>query len=270
MNSIQLRYQIALFGNFDEITPTVENIKFFIENFSDKGFIPSQFNELNLGVPNIPPTNASRLSLTSNDSSWNIMFGKERLDFILTNTNIGIYQMPTKDSFLSTFNEIYSKISTNYHPSENEINNERLKYLDERITPLFLSVIKYEDFEFGQRCESINLVEENLRINKIATQNWLNKLYLQYFAKDERVLLSLLRIINYLSKDLFYSTCQTIALSAISHRNDEIKEMGIRIFENWGSVESYSILKAIKVDSVWLQKFIDEVIHDLEKELCLY
>ena len=114
MNSIQLRYQIALFGNFDEITPTVENIKFFIENFSDKGFIPSQFNELNLGVPNIPPTNASRLSLTSNDSSWNIMFGKERLDFILTNTNIGIYQMPTKDGFLSTFNEIYSKISKNF------------------------------------------------------------------------------------------------------------------------------------------------------------
>jgi hypothetical protein len=163
-----------------------------------------------------------------------------------------------------------NKNSTNYQPSENEINNIRLKYLEEKVSPLFLSIIKNEDFEFDQRCESINLVEENLKVNRVATQNWINKLYLQYFASDEKVLLSLLRVIDYFNRELFYPTGQTIALSALVHNSDEIKEMGVRIFENWGSIESLNILKAIKVDTDWLQKYINEVIIDLEKELCLY
>jgi hypothetical protein len=177
-----------------------------------------------------------------------------------SNNNNDLY---LKDILISS-----NKNSTNYAPSENELNDERLKYLEEKITPLFLSLIKYENFEFGQRCESIDLVEENIKINKVATQNWINKLYLRFFGSDE-ILLSLLRVINYLNKDLLYPTGQTIALSSLSHKNDEIKEMGVRIFESWGCIESYNILKTVKVGTIWLQEYVNEVIKDLEKDLWL-
>jgi hypothetical protein len=110
MDKVLLRFQIVLFGNFDDINPSADNIKYFIENFSEQGLIPSQFNELRLGIPNIQPANNSRLSLTSNDSSWNIMFGKERLDYTLTNINIGVFELPAKENFLKTFKAIYEKL----------------------------------------------------------------------------------------------------------------------------------------------------------------
>jgi hypothetical protein len=110
MNISPLRLQVVLFGSFDEINPSTDNIKFLVENFSDKGFIPSQFNELSIGIPNIPTINSPRLSLTSTDSSWNIMFGKERLEVILTNINVDVYKMPDKELFISTFNDTYKKI----------------------------------------------------------------------------------------------------------------------------------------------------------------
>lgn len=161
------------------------------------------------------------------------------------------------------------EFSTNYQVDENSINEKRAQYLDEKITPQFLSLIKEEDFEFGQRSKSINLVEEQLQTNTIATQNWFNKLYLYYFRADEKILLSLLKVVEYLDKELFFPTGQTMAISALSHKNDEIKEMGVRIFENWCSIESYEMLKNLKVETIWLQKYIDQVVKDLEEELCL-
>lgn len=161
------------------------------------------------------------------------------------------------------------EFSTNYQIDENSINDKRTQYLDEKITPQFLSIIKDEDFELGQRSNSINLIEEQLNINKIATQNWFNTLYLDYFKSDEKILLSLLKVVEYLNEEFFFPTGQTMAISALSHKNDEIKEMGVRIFENQCSIESYELLKNVKVDTTWLQQYIDQVVEDLEVELCL-
>lgn len=189
--------------------------------------------------------------------------------FIDTNE---LFKEKTKqyDSFQHDIENSDDESSTNFAISESKRNADRLKYLDERITPLLLSYIRNEDYEFGQRCDSINLVEEQLKLNEIATQNWFNKLYLRFFSTDESILLSLLRIVEYLDKELFFPTGQTMALASLSHRNDEIKEMGIRIFENWYCVESYDILKNLHVETAWLQEYIEQVKKDLEEELCLY
>lgn len=160
--------------------------------------------------------------------------------------------------------------STNYVKDENQINNERLIYLEENITPFLLSLFRNEDYESGQKCESIRLVEEQLKINKVATQNWFNKLYLKYFTSDEKTLLNLLRIVEYIDRDLLYPTGQTMALASLTHKNDEIKEMSVMFFESWVSIESYNILKNVSVETKWLQDYIDHVKLDLKEELCLY
>lgn len=161
------------------------------------------------------------------------------------------------------------ELSTNYRVDENTLNENRIKFLEERITPQLISIIQDDDFEFGRRSRSIDLVEEQIKINKIAVQNWFNKIFLDYFKGDEKLLLGLLRVVEYLDKDLFFPTGQTMAISALSHKSDEIKEMGVRIFENWGAIESYELLKNVKVDSKWLQEYINQVVKDLKDELCL-
>jgi hypothetical protein len=153
---------------------------------------------------------------------------------------------------------------TEYIVSENEIMEKRLVYLKNKISPLFISLVKNEDFEFGQKSESIKIVENELKKNRIATQNWLNDLYLQYFPTDEKILMGVLRIIEYFDEDVLSPVSHTIALASL-HKSDEIKEVCIRIFENWGSIRSYEILKGIKTDIKWLQAYINQVIKDIEK-----
>ena len=202
----------------------------------------------------------------------------------MTNNEIlEIYSIPFQDFSLNgseykkksekkMVNELSFDISVNntdYTVSENEIMEKRVEYLKTKISPLFISLVKNEDFEFGQKSESIRLVENELNKNKIATQNWLNDLYLQHFSKDEKILIGILRIFEYFDEDAFYPTSHTIALASIVNRSDEIKEMCVRAFENWGSLNSYEILKGIRTEAKWLQAYINQVIKDIEKELCL-
>ena len=158
--------------------------------------------------------------------------------------------------------------NTEYIISENEIMEKRLKYLKNKVSPLFISLVKNEDFEFGQKSESIKIVENELKKNRIATQNWLSDLYLQYFPTDEKILMGILRVIEYFDEEALSPASHIIALASLN-KSDEIKEVCIRIFENWGSIKSYGILKGIKTDIKWLQAYINQVIKDIEKELCL-
>ncbi|MBS1774733.1 MAG: hypothetical protein JSS64_00445 [Bacteroidetes bacterium] len=158
---------------------------------------------------------------------------------------------------------------TNYIISENEIMENRVLYLKKEVTPLFISLLKYEDFEFGQKSESIKIIQRELLVNRVATINWLNELYVKYFSKDEKILIGILRVLEYFNEKVFYPNSYTIALSSLVHKNDEIKEIAIRIFENWASITSYEILKNVQIETPWLKSYISEVVKDLEEELCL-
>lgn len=158
---------------------------------------------------------------------------------------------------------------TNYIISENEIMENRLIYLKKEVTPIFVSLLKYEDFEFGKKSESIKIIQKELKTNRIATINWLNELYVKYFSKDEKVLIGILRVLEYFDEKVFYPNSYTIALSSLVHKNDEIKEIAIRIFENWASINSYEVLKNVQIETPWLKSYISEVLKDLEEELCL-
>jgi hypothetical protein len=171
------------------------------------------------------------------------------------------------------FDELFISVdenSTNFKLDENFVNQKRIDYLEQKITPLFISLVKNEDFEFGKKNESGKLIEEQLKFNSVATQNWFNKLYIRYFATDENILIGLLRVVESLNEQSLHPTGEIMAIAALSHKNDEVKELGIRIFENWCSLNSYEILKSIKVETVWLQDYINQVIKDIEVELCLY
>ena len=159
--------------------------------------------------------------------------------------------------------------NSNYEISENEIMEDRLEHLKNKVSPLFISLVKNEDFEFGQKSESIKLIEGELSENRIAVQNWLNDLYLKYFSTDEKILIGILRIFEYFDEDVFYPTSHTIALASMVNHSDEIKEICVRIFENWASIESYNLLKGVETNTKWLQSYISQVIKDIEKELCL-
>ena len=85
---------------------------------------------------------------------------------------------------------------------------------------------------------------------------------------DEAIIVGLLRIIGRFDESIIFPQGQTIALAALNHINDEIKELGIRAFENWSSQNSLDVLRNISINQKWLRNKKKQVISDLEEELC--
>lgn len=160
------------------------------------------------------------------------------------------------------------KIDTNEIKTYAQVSSGKKAFLDEKITPLLISLIKNEDFEFGQNSESIRIVDREIKENELVTKEWFNRLFNHYFGaeKETNILVGLLRIVEFL-EDGFNPNNQTMALAALSHRNNEVKELGVRILESACTVENLNILKNIQTDTRWLQEYIHQVITDFEQIL---
>jgi len=118
MNIINQNYQVSIFGDYADITPSPENIQFFLDELSDKGFIPNIQNEINLEFGDDPLNakivNVGKLRLSTSDSSFNIVFLSRRIDFILTNINFEVFEMPSFSVFVANCKNFLETISRKY------------------------------------------------------------------------------------------------------------------------------------------------------------
>lgn len=150
---------------------------------------------------------------------------------------------------------------------QNKHDDSYREYLTDYVTPILLNLIRHEDFEFGESSPSIELIETHLANRKYVTLDWFDSLYTQYYGSDENVFIGLLRIVEFIGKDM-YPLGKTMAIAAIAHKNDEIKELGLRILEADCSVETLCILKNLDVIAPWLLAYVKHIISDFEQELC--
>lgn len=171
-------------------------------------------------------------------------------------------------NFILPSNFIVEENYTNFIYDENKINQTRQDYLNFKITPLLLSLLKYEDVEYGIKSEGEKLIREQIENNPTVALNWISDLYISSF-NDDKILIGLIKIIGNIEESVISSVGQIIALASLSHRNNEIKELGVRAFENWASPKSHSVLSNLNVGQGWLQDYVNQVVKDLEKELCL-
>jgi len=123
MKKIDLRYQIALFGNYDEIVPNSDNIKFFFDSFANKGMIPYQTQEVNIDVTSKEPSQKTiqRLSLADSERKWDIKFNTDRIDITFVNANIGITEVISKEDFLKETMFFLEKIDGKFQRSHKRI-----------------------------------------------------------------------------------------------------------------------------------------------------
>ena len=175
--------------------------------------------------------------------------------------NLGI-----DDSDISISDTILSE--DYYHYSfENEINKFRLNHQKDDFAVQLLNCIKDQHFEYGINSQADLLVQKQLNINMLATENTLNELFVNNFDIPH-VIIGILQIISRLSEPSIISKGQVMAIAALSHKNLEVRDCGIRCFECWANESSLRILKCIKTEPKWLQEYIENVITYIEEELC--
>jgi len=161
--------------------------------------------------------------------------------------------------------DIIPVFSSDSQKSENEINAARVQSYNE-LTGQLLTLIEECDLEYGFSTELDSFLINCLLNNALATKDWLNTLFIDHFH-DIGVVTGVLRTIAHLEYDEIAPTGPTMALAALNHANAEVKECGIRAFENWGTRESLNYLKEIDVDEAWLKDYLMQVTSELEEEL---
>lgn len=148
---------------------------------------------------------------------------------------------------------------------ENFINRRRLSNLRRRFTRELLQVINQEDFEYGKENKADLLVKQQMNVNESVTKEWLNHIFVENFD-NVPVLVGILRIIGHIDYDDIRPHGVTMALSALTHSEFEVKECGIRALENWETLENIKVLENLNVSPKWLQDYINQVVIDLRKQ----
>lgn len=157
----------------------------------------------------------------------------------------------------SLVNRFFSEYST-------EIQN--LKNMEENVDYFscqLIEILKRQDFEYGYFSEADKYIENILQINTIFAKEIINRTFISKI-EDEKVLLGLLQLVGHCDYMRVYPVGQTIAIASLSFKNVEIKEAGIRAFENWNRKETAPILKRVEAGRTWLDEYLASVIKILE------
>ena len=160
--------------------------------------------------------------------------------------------------------ELHTTSATITHIDENYINKQRLQKLKTQYTPQLIQLILESDFEYGIDSKVDPFVLEQMDINSFATMNWINDVFFENIDKPA-ILIGVLRLISRLPHYYLYSQCLAIAGTALSHEDTEVKECGVRAFENWGNLESLHTLEHLSVSPPWLQDYVNRVVGGLRE-----
>ncbi len=127
----------------------------------------------------------------------------------------------------------------------------------------FLQLIHDTEFEFGFSTPVDDFVRDALEKYGPFAREWINNLFIQYF-ENTTILSGILRVIAHFDYHQMYPQGMTMATAATTHIDAEVRECGVRCFENWADPESLIILRNLSFSEDWLNEYLAEVISDLE------
>jgi hypothetical protein len=170
---------------------------------------------------------------------------------------------------LSETKHIISEIILESHSSslkeEKEDLNSVLERFHNQYTINFISIILEQDFEYGYESKADLFIENLMKKNNIITKTWLNDIFLDYFHIP-KIIIGVLQVLSHIDYYDVIPQGPTIAVAALTHKNAEVRETGVRCFENWAAEESLSVLQNLRDSEDWLQDYINQVIEDLQHQ----
>lgn len=150
--------------------------------------------------------------------------------------------------------------------NENRLNAQRMQRFKADFSARLLQLLREQDFEYGVDTPADELVRTCFHENESVAKQWLNQLFVENYS-DQAVLIGILRVLSHLEYEEVAPQGPTIALAALANAIAEVRECGIRAFENWGTLQSLRVLKNVKCAEEWLDDYLQQVIADLTEEL---
>jgi hypothetical protein len=149
---------------------------------------------------------------------------------------------------------------------ENSLNRQRMDRFRAEFSAKLLKLLREQDFEYGVDTPADELVRKSFSENISIAKEWLNQLFVENYD-DQTVLMGILRVLSHFEYQEVAPQGPTMALAALSNVSAEVRECGIRAFENWSTLESLEVLKNVKCEEEWLNDYLQQVIAELKEEL---
>ena len=129
-----------------------------------------------------------------------------------------------------------------------------------------LGVILNDTFEDGTVTKSEEYMKETF--NPDTSEDIKTAIMELYLSNLERpfVLTGLLTMISSIPYHDAAPQCPIMALGLLQNKDTSIRDKAIQVFEKWNSKEGIKILKSLKCDRKWLQKYVDKVVFYLERD----
>lgn len=168
MFDILERYQASFFVKATDIIPSPEVISILLNMFSDKGFLPTTFQEIGLQSPS-PQV---RLRLNSKNNEWGINFASHRIDIeknpvVAAGKNVGdveTFVKETKDFFSRILGHFRKKGHRLSIITSGMLKEMTHKELLEVYTKLFRPLPFYEqNMPFEWKCRSVAKSEKHIK-----------------------------------------------------------------------------------------------------------
>lgn len=201
---------------------------------------------------------------TKEDISISTSFYKDENEYISNMFSINNEYIIKNDKIV--YVDLKSKlINTNsIIDTSNDVPN--FEYSDENLTNKFISMVNEDIFEFGYISNSERFINDLISNSQFDAKQWLESVFMSNFD-NTKIIIGILHVISHFKYKIISPQGQVMALSALIHKNIEVRECAIRAFENWGHVDSLRVLKSIKCDEKWLFDYVQQIISDLESEL---
>lgn len=106
MIDFKLKYQASIFLNAIDMGATPKNISDMLTDFSDKGFIPNVFQEIN----NLTPQPQNRFCMQSPNNEWRINIATTRIDIEKNPTDLKGANLGTETDFCKEAAIFFSRI----------------------------------------------------------------------------------------------------------------------------------------------------------------
>ena len=139
---------------------------------------------------------------------------------------------------------------------------ERREATDQKV--YIKSLLKNDIYEPGTVTELQIYVEKQLKKNKEKTQSILQSIYLENFEHTS-LFVNLLQVISQIEYKMIEPAGPIMALAATRHKDCEVREYGLRCYENWEDAACLPVLKSLYFEEKWLQNYLDMLIADFEE-----
>ena len=129
-----------------------------------------------------------------------------------------------------------------------------------------LNLIRNDYFEAGFVSQSEQYILNTANENSVEyVREAANELYLEYY-NDSHVLTGLLIMMGTLDYEAAEPQGQTMALGLLQHEDISVRDRAIQAFERWNSKKGLPVLRSLRCDRAWLQRYVDKVISYLERD----